>query len=733
MSRNIRIVLTEPSEAIPDFYKDSDGLISFDLFEGTDVAITQQIDEATEIGSIRQDTVKNFEIPATNKNRALIGPLGNPQAFNVFHSVAYPVQILVGDYLLPERFARLVGMSDAGGFEIEVTGDLSGWIKPLTDLKLSDLDLGTFDFTEANVESLQEFDFEYLDGGSLINFPLVNYGAWPLGNKVAVEDFRVWFSALGILQETFCSIGWTFICPILETSFGRRLWCYLLKENFRESSVSLADKGFQAELTSDLDIKSAIGCVPFDDDFTAPNADPGGNYTPATGTYQAQVTADFFFTGQIEVVSAGSPGVIFSWFKIDQFGNTVTLKTQEFGYPNDGTFDVELSVANVNVASTDQICLQVIGVAFNTTTFNLKAGSKIWNVVRSATYSRGDTLILADLFNENYTALDFLKGIIHLFNLKPETDPILKTVSFYPETGAKDYFDEGDQEAFFFPNTKAKDWTDKLQCRSLVEDLSAKDLTNEYLLAFKETNDPGVQLLKLDLPLHSELITQTEGNFREGRTENRNPFFEPTRNDLDPTIAFPIATTPIPYIPFVWDSAPEEGEFLPTDQATSIGPRIILAYGYDSVGLSEEASGSPNPKFGQYQKDDGTIVNEYLLSGQVLIEGVDVIPSTGTADEMIVYGSRIRTDIEGNSFYLYTETIRTFYFAFPVEFLFLLTLNDLINFSNRDRIFFKYFSEIYGELTLYSRVVKITDFLINRELTTPVQLLPRVNFFDIDC
>jgi hypothetical protein len=737
MSKNLRITLAEPSGAIPAFYADDDGLFSFDLFQGTDVAITRQVDEATEIGSIRQDTVRNFEIPATKKNRALIGPLGNPQAFGTIHFNPFPVQIFVGDYRLPERFARLVNANDRGGFEIEVTGDQFGWIKPITDLKFSSLDLGTFDFTEANVENQQEFHFAFADGDDLVNFPLVNYGAWPLEDRVALEDFRPWFNALGLLQAAFCSIGWTFRCPILETDYGRRVWTYILKKDFRSASVVLAGKAFQAELTADLDLKSAIGCLPFDDDFTPPNADPGGNYDPVTGAYSTQSTADYFFSGSMTIVSAGDNGLILAWLKIDQFGNTVRIKEEVFNFQVDGTFPIELNVANVELNSTDSICLHVTSFAFNTTTYQLDAGATIRNIVTAAPYSRGDTLILSSLVNEEMRAIDYLKGIIHLFNLKPDTNSTLKTVTFYPENGAEDFYFEGDQEAFFFPNEKSKDWTDKIQCRSLLEDLEGKDLTNEYLLAFKETTDPGVEKLNLDLPLHSELIENVSGvtDFKKGRTENRNPFFEPTRNDIDRQIGVPFTNvTTLPYIPFIWDKEPDEGEFVPDEQADNIKPRIVLFYGYEFVGLTSTAAGAVNPAFAFYRKEDGTTKQEYLLAGQILKTGVSLNAFPNASDEALVYGTDlIRPDLLGNYEYLYQETIRNFYFAFPIEFLILLTLNDLINFSNRDRIFFRYFSEIYGDLSLFARVVKIEDFLINRELTTPVQFLPAAKFFDTIC
>ena len=730
MSRNVRIKLKNPSSRIPDFYKDSDGGISFDLNDGTDIAITKQIDDATNIGSIRQDTVKNFDIPKTKKNRAIIGSLGNPQAFNVLHNVAFQVEIVVGNYVLPERFARIVNVADRQGFELEVTGENFGWIKPISDQKLQDIELGTFDFTIANVESAQEFDFEYVDGGTIVNFPLANYGKWPLEDRVQLEDFRPWFNVLGILQEAFCQVGWKFRCSILETSYGRRLWSYLLKEDFRDSSVSLVDKEFQAELTTNLNILNAIGCVVFDDDFTPPNGDPGTNYDATTGIYQAQVVADFFFEANLTVVSAGQPFTIFAILKIDQFGNSVRLGEQTFSPPfGTGTFPVSIQATNVEVFSTDQVCLHITSLALGTTSYTLDSGARFWNQVKSATYQAGDTLILNQLFGENYRTIDFLKGIVHLFNLKPDTNVSTKTVTFYPENGAIDFYDEGDQEAFFLPNTESKNWTDKIVCESLVEELGQKDLKNEYLFAFKETNDDGNKLLYRDLPLHSELIGQTQGDFEQGRTENFNPFFEPTRNAIDRSVA-PLNPNPrAPYMPHLWDSEPEQNEALPK-QAFKINPRICLAYGYDFVAVSADAAGQVNPTFGQYLKDDGTIQNEVLLFSQVLPTGISVVGES-TEDEMVVYGSDIRTDLQGNYNYLYEETLRTLYFGFPIEFLILLTLNDLINFSNRDRIFFKYYSEIYGELSLFARVVKIEDFLINRKLSTPIQLLPKPKFYTL--
>ena len=730
---NIKIIVSSPPPTIPSEFQDSDGTFSFDLFEDTDFAVTKQIDEATEVGSIRQDTVQNIQIPITRKNRILLDNLGNVQAFNKLHAAPFSVKVIVGDIVLPERSARLVSASDESGFELEISGDLFGWIKPLQDLYLKDVDFGTFDFTEANVFFAQEFEFIYQDGGTIVNFPLCNYGKFPLGNKVQVEDFRPWFSVLGILQAIFCFIGWKFRAPILESeTYGRRLWAYLLKPNFRDASIDLTNASFIASLSADLDVRSAIGKVVFDDDTTPPNTNPGGYYDATTGFYEKQSVGDYFFSGQLRVQTAGAPSFSVFWVKVDPFNNETIYAQRNYGFTQNGIYDVELNAYNVTLYAGEKIALTIQGIAFNTAKFDLLAGSRIWNVIKSATYSRGDTLILSSLFGENYKAIDLLKGVVHLFNLKPETDAATKTVWFYPENGARDFYADGNIEAYFRTNAAALDWTDKIQCESLSEQIPTNELTKEYEIGFKETTDPGIERLYLAEEMFAKVL-QFEEDFKEGRTENRNPFFEPTRNDFDTSIGGEFDSQP--WIPFLWDSEPEQGELLPEEPSVNIAPRICLAYGYYTELIDSTAIPSlPGVIFGYYRREDGLIESKVLVFSQAILPGVSLITSTYEEDLAVVYDPQpVRSDIFGNYEYLYKETIRTLYFSIPIDLLVRFRLSDFAKFTHRDKVFFRYFSRAFGELSVFCRVVKIEDYIVNKDLTTPIQFLPSANYFDLNC
>lgn len=736
MSKKLRIVVINPPDEVPDFFRDTDGFFTLDLTTEVTIAITKQIDEFSQPGKLKQDTVRNIVLPSTKKNNALIGNRGNPLAFNFNHRQPVEVRIIYSDYVLPETFLKLRTTGDSGFMEVEISGQNSNWVKPLSELKINELDFGSAVIDGPLIEGSWT-RHAWQDTDDPFFFPLVNYGIWNQVNIVSPADFRAWFSPLFILREAFCRIGWNFVCDFLQTDYGRRLWIYILSEDYLNAGVLPTEREFQAEKTDSVPVGNIPFPVTFQDDFTPPNFDTSGNYNPALSQYSGAMEGDFF---AVLNYSHSVSGTLRVGFVLTTPNGNFTLSQQEVTVSGAGSGTISISVTNVTVnppAGINVVAENANGPALN---FSIDPGSRFYNKAKTAIYQPGDTVIFANQIDENLVAIELLKGIVHLFNLKVETDPIKREVRFFPSQSSEVYF-EGLQEGFFFPDSGEEefDLTKKVEQGSLNIEFNELDVNENYLLRFKDdSSDANVQKLGFQYPLHSKNVDFGE-DFPSGTLENENPFFAPTFNDFDLTIGQddgPGNGNTRPYIPFIWDREKgEDGSYPP--QSTKIVPRICLAW-IDSFMIFDPVNFPDVEVFtrGGFRWTESTSLFQpnYAPFGQIFPEGVeyDTIISRDFFEEAVVYGSdEYNTNIEDGYSLFYEEDVRLLYFGVPVNFLIDLTLEDFSRFSFRNKYFVRYRSERFGSIEFFARVSIITDFIVNRRLTTPVTLLPDVRNFKI--
>lgn len=749
---DIRLVLASAPSWLPDHLQDSDGLYSFDIDENTTVAITKQIDAANTVGVILQDTVRNFTLPPTEKNAAFIGPVGNPNAFNFIHEASIDVKIFVGIYELPETKFNVRQTGDRP-FEVEAFGEANEWVTGLANTKLNSLDYGItppYDWTF--VDDLHQNKFAYIDGELPIFVPYVNYGRRRDSSCISLEDLRVWHSALFILRESFCKIGWTFNCPILETDYGRRIWTYILAEDFATRNVGI-NKGFNAILTLNTVMDPftlgipGTGLVLFDNDSVSPGFDNANLYDPLTGEYQGtNLVADFYV--QLEVTGApgggtDTPGVLII---IEKF-NTVTGAFDNLAATIEGPLAAGTNTFTINsgdkLITNDEI-VRVIAMSINYPCTIDQFNSKFWNIPKATVTGEGDIIDPALIIDPAYNALDYLKGVAHVLNLKHETDVNSKTVSFYPEDGI-DLYADGEQEAFYKPNSKAIDWTNKVKCKSLATTVDITKNKRNLLLQFKEdSGDWNLQNTGLEFPLHSKNIDFGE-RFAPGTEDSPNPFFAATYNDFDFDVrwiwlgsTFPDSS---PWMPKIWKSEPNEDGTLP-EAATKIVPRILLAKPYMRM-LTKQTTESGLATSGDIRTCNSISPDGYLNKAfyapvsQIWLEGWEGISPTipfPIDDEALVYGTGDYVpELPGMYELAYLEGAKRLYSVIPLEFLVDLSFLDFINFSHRDKRFIRYYSEVLGELVFYCIVTTITDYVLNKQIVTPVLVTPDSSRFTLNC
>lgn len=753
----VRIVLVDVEPWLSQVYMDADGYFSFDIDVDTSIAITKQVDEANAVGVLKQDTVRNFSLPITEKNAALLGDFGNPNAFNFVHEKAIKVKISVDLYELPENKIAIKRIGDQP-YEVEAFGEANEWVSGLASMAIADLEFGTspaFDWPWIN--DLHATKYALVDGELPVFVPYVNYGKRKERYAVSVEDLRIWHSPLFILKQAFCKLGYTFNCPILETDLGRRLWVYILAEDYANRSIA-TNKGFKATIaafsqtvvTDPYAYAGIGGEVVFDNDSAAPAYDNGGFYSTVNGQYQGSNTlADFHAIIEITGTATPIPGynpayAIFlekhnytlgQYHLLDFYNSPTSVQT--------GTYTHQLNAINVFVSSDEVVIVRVIENGAFPSTIN-QYNSMFWNVPKATVIGRGDLIDLKIIIDPNYKVLELLKGVAHALDLKHET--VSKVVSFYPEDGGILYA-QGQQESFFRSNSEALDWTEKVQVGSLKSEISISKNKRNALLEFKsDGSDFKAKNTGFKFPLHSKNIDFGD-SFKAGTEKYTNPFFAPTFNDFDFDVQWvwapPFASLPssAPYMPILWKANKSDNGVLP-EAITKIEPRIVLAKRWQRMNIPEYKENS-YPTTGDIRVQDNAYPTGYggrafyAPVSQIWPKGFTGQTTSGTLpldDEAIVYGTdEYNPNLNGFYEIFYYQTLKRLYSTIPLEFLIKLSFLDFLNFSQRDKIYIKYFSKTMGNISFYARVSAVTDFVLNKNISTPVLLQPNSSRLDMSC
>ncbi len=801
----LRIIIKNPPSPMPDSMADFDGLYSLDLLVRSRIALTKQIDDYSEPGAIKQDTFKQIDLQVTNKNRLLLGGIGNPAALNKNNSKVFDIIILKDDYSYPAQGLQVVENSDQS-ISIVVFGELNAWIKPLSNLYLNELDLGSAVVDYVYMNDLHLNHSVYEEGNDPVFPPLVNYGEWFINNnlvekggassQVVFNNYRFWVSPYALLKQAFCKIGHKLIAPFMETEEFRRHWAYFLDPEFETvMQLDVANRPFESELTDPflgffswmfqvLSSGATYGGIPT---FNNIINDPGSHTflvdpisTPLDKYhgffYNGGIIGDFDFSGTVRInipsgpLTPASPEFVTlkaSIRKAPKFGinnqselidystelasKTIISKgTLLSGVNYDLSYDISTSVVKVYqhevvfvLFEYDAFLFGFGGQTFDETYLyqytKLLPDAKFKCNVQQQVLEEGDTIEFGKLLRKDLTALDAFKGIVHIPNMKTETNTISKEVSIFPEQEI-DFFDSGLQEGFFKSNFNASTFvaTKKIQANSLKLNFLNTDLQRNVYLKFANSRDGYITNLNLEDELHSKRI-DLGANYSDGTNEITNPLIEPMANGIDKKIggvevSFGVGDirASVNYIPFMWESAPTDENTYPK-VGYNFAPRIAIAYDLpNSLLTTAEFNGQSDFSTSRFVYEDAS-QSFYNPFAQIFPEGISATPFPGNPsydlDLSVVYGNGINENIKDYYQFIYEKSIKQAYFAIALNFLVLLDIVDFSNLSFRNKWKLKYNSSLWGEIEIYCRLSAVKDYVIGANLTTSVELIPDNNNF----
>ena len=442
---------------------------------------------------------------------------------------------------------------------IKITISQKGWIDTLSGVKIADLTWTDDDHTynKATIDASEDPDTT----GKNYLYPLINYGEWEISQigttPVKIDERFAAVKGLGVLENIFTYCGYTLTSTFKDSAAFKRLYLLYTKSrkiyttefaNEREFRADLIESDSHSQIFEDgvapIPVVMFGGennqIIPFADDSTDPSFDTGGNYTIATYKYTCDGTGSYRFVSKVQI-SYDIPDhldLIDNSIKIeiikDSGGETVlatdTDSTTLITNAKGGTIYLEADTGYQYITTGFDIFVRITltGTAGNaagpkyTYSINLidTVETYFYNKV-GLWYANGQSITFSNMLPDIF-CMDYLKGIIHLFNLVFFTDVLQKTI----------YMEERDS----FYTSEVIDWTDKID-RS--EKVTQAMISNNYSnnMQFKYKNDSNDVLVSEWEANNNDFVDGYLHTFdsqytKEGVKPNENPVFAATFLDI---------------------------------------------------------------------------------------------------------------------------------------------------------------------------------------------------------
>lgn len=472
-----------------------------------------RLDLTTEISALLNfaiDDIKDFSARSTTWSRTIVlpGTANNNRSFghifqvgqsnnydgnqpNVgynFNAAKAAPCILFQDQIQTFKgVLRLLQINISDGFqgrveyEVSIFGNLVGLNSALSGALLEQLDFSAYNHVYNDANIVNSWDNP---GGTGVYYPLIDYGTYSTNkHDWDIKTFRPGLYVREYLDKMFTAAGYRWNAPLFDTP---RFKSIIVPHSKKQMTVSLTDL-FTAN--GNLTFYGTPSVYP----TTAPirfDTTTGTGFTPNVGpdkilfTFNGTVTTNveirFRFIGSCTSTSGFGLGIV------QVLKNTSTqINVQNFG---PGAIDVGNGiVVNVSLAPGDTIEFQLSqsggfagtldNVIFSTSYFNVEAagGASV-----AVPITIGDAVKLNDNIPQNIRQVDFLVGLVKLWNLyvyEDKNDEHLIYITPYIDFYSKNF-------------SNAVDWTHKLNRNKITKVKPMSELNAKiYKFKFKSDSD----------------------------------------------------------------------------------------------------------------------------------------------------------------------------------------------------------------------------------------------------
>lgn len=572
--------------------------------------LTKDMEGLTSIGKLKTEGALRFNLPFTDINNLVFMPFQNPQSLD---NPIYWYDVIVvqnGASVNMKRLFVIERNEQTEEWVLELTRDNDHWVERSQSKKINTIKFGEFKFWPTQVETSWDMPtysgdytvYDETDGQNpTYYFPICDYGAWVDQREkyqlephydekmICLEDLRPWVNLGYLLKRGFCEIGWTLDGFILETSWSRSLWVYLLKELYYQGTNS---QGTSFEYGRNGRI---IGRVLQNDDLISFGNDPmlldtlefalGTNAlkyktTPNRWLYGIQNAYPFYakfkFTARFYLQNAHASAY--------QVGFVIG---EVEGTQNDvftGELLSDYKYFDVGAGTTDFLSMEfecVLAPGQKAAILH-NSGVKSGDYVKKGAYfrcehnneslSRFDIIDVQSMLRDDVYLMDVFKAYIHLIQGRFVTNVGSKTLTVYPKRTTDVYGTS--VEGFINESGSSVDINHLVVQKSIRTQPVRKTLKRWTLIAFADSTDTYIEdqeFPEIDPPYSRRLLNGED--LTDEVEDMKNPLFEPTleRQPFNTGLRT-VGSSPLPYFPVLHDNSDGERSF-------NIGPRLLFAYG----------------------------------------------------------------------------------------------------------------------------------------------------------
>jgi len=754
MSFCIKIYARQCPPCLPSTAYDAEGRVCLDTFPTERYSKSKTVTELSEFGKLKSSTVRQFSLPATARNKAILKSYGSVTALNFDNFTLVPVTVFEGSSVAQEIYLSINKKQNTfDRWTVSLTSGGEEWIDGIGNCYLCDIpNLGLFELTKENIRDTWLADSDnsnpvsgalYQDGDDGIVWPLIHYGGWTVpavydedtGEIISptyttAPDFRPWIYLLKILQEGFCKLGYKLKAPIFETEWGRRLIIYALDDvtslqNEKEilnvgftppTAVTVTDQNFIAFNNNFQTVFAWL--IPFANEsapFFDAAASIGEGYYNTTNNCVENIAGIYCFEVCMDIVSTNPGGEdIVIWLTVDDpsVGGTEAIPST-FIKINEGLNEnVCFTFENVKINMGDIVKLSVQFPSLETTfNFPVVNGGSLSVVQKSITYQEGIILDIASLLDCTCTLEDILAGALHLIGKgKIQTDHLSRTVCIYPPETIKTPRSRGGSEiteGYFLPKTQAIDMRDKIIKNSECVTIS-KEGRNRFLRLCFNDNDDYLESQGFgdgNKPYSSTNDLGDDNGFVNDTDDDCNPTFDATGTIIADDINLTNDESNSIEIPALWDNTDNEISW-------DLGKRILVYQGYTSQrGLPDPQDDNVGFNFWSCESTPGGLISTQTEAPIAYHESEYEYWFGNTNDLSVTYA-------DNDSFSqlnFYERELLNLLRGLMSEYLFLLN-----NCDYRDIDFRKAFYFEYAGKPLYFWPSQIKDFRSCENIPTPV-------------